>query len=152
MADIVTCPSCGRRNRLPLAGTGRARCAACHTDLPWVVDVSEAGFADAVERSTLPVLVDVWAPWCGPCRTVGPLVEELGRDLAGRLKVAKVNADTAPGISARHGISGIPTLLFYAGGRELGRLVGAHPRPALRRWVDGQLAAAEPGRTAGARG
>jgi thioredoxin 2 len=136
---VIACPSCGRRNRLPLAATGHPRCAASHADLPWQVDVGDDEFADAVEASRLPVLVDVWAPWCGPCRMVAPVVEQLARDRAGRLKVAKVNSDLAPRVSARHGIASIPTLLLYAGGREIDRVVGARPAHELRRWVDDRL-------------
>jgi thioredoxin 2 len=138
---VVACPSCGKRNRLPAAAGGHPRCAACHTDLPWLVDVGEDEFGEAVEASRLPVLVDVWAPWCGPCRMVAPVVEQLARERAGRLKVAKVNSDLAPGVSARHGIASIPTLLLYAGGREVARLVGARPAHELRRWVDDSLRA-----------
>ena len=138
-SQVVACTACGRRNRVPVSATGRPRCAACHADLPWVVDVSAAEFTAAVERSDLPVLVDVWAPWCGPCRQVSPVVEQLGRDLAGRLKVAKVNSDHAPEVAARHRISGIPTLLLYADGREVSRVVGARPAGELRRWVTENL-------------
>jgi len=138
---VVACLSCGTRNRLPLAATGHPRCAACHADLPWQVDVGDDEFRDAVEASRLPVLVDVWAPWCGPCRMVAPVVEQLARERAGSLKVAKVNSDLAPRVSARHGIASIPTLLLYAGGREVARIVGARPAHELRRWVDDGLRA-----------
>ena len=127
---------------MPVAARGRPRCAGCHADLPWVVDVGAAEFADAVEQSRTPVLVDVWAPWCGPCRIVSPVVEQLARERAGRLKVAKVNADTAPEVSARHHITGIPTLLLYVRGREVARAVGAQPAARLRQWLDHELAAA----------
>lgn len=139
---ITTCPSCGRRNRLPAGGPGHPRCSVCHTDLPWLVDVGDADFAEIVERSALPVLVDVWAPWCAPCRMVAPVVEQLATERAGRMKVAKLNADLAPATSGRHGITGIPSLLLYAGGREIGRTVGVLPPDQLRRWVDTTLAAA----------
>lgn len=137
MADpsIIACPSCGRRNRVPASAKGRPRCAACHADLPWVADVGDDDFADAVTRSQLPVLVDVWAPWCGPCRAVAPVVEQLALEHAGRLKVAKVNADTAPAVSAGHQVRSIPTLLVYKDGKEVARTVGAPPEPQLRRWL-----------------
>ena len=125
---------------MPVTAGGRPRCAACHADLPWVVDVSGTEFAAAVEGSAVPVPVDVWAPWCGPCRQVSPVVEQLGRENAGRLKVAKVNSDLAPEVAVRHNISGIPTLLLYSGGREVSRVVGAQPAGQLRRWLTDALA------------
>lgn len=140
MHRVVECPSCGRKNRVPDAAPGRLRCAACRADLPWLVEVGDDRFPDVVERSRLPVLVDVWAPWCGPCRAVAPVVEQLARERAGKLKVAKVNSDSSPNVSARHRISSIPTLLLYVDGKEVARSVGAQPAPALRSWVDGVLA------------
>lgn len=139
MSRISTCPACGAKNRVPVTGRGRVRCAECHRDLPWLVDVADGDFEAAVGQSTLPVLVDVWAPWCGPCRAVAPVVEQLSRDFAGRLKVAKVNADVAPGVSARHSVTSIPTFLIYNGGRETARTVGAPPGQQLRSWVEHQL-------------
>jgi thioredoxin 2 len=136
---LITCPGCGRRNRLPVAARGRPRCAACHTDLPWLVEAGDGDFSAAVEESPVPVLVDVWAPWCGPCRMVAPVVEQLARERAGRLKVVKVNADEAPAVSAKLGVRSIPTMLVFSGGRERARTVGALPAPALTAWVDGQL-------------
>ncbi len=141
-AAVATCPSCGTRNRVPVARRGRVRCASCHAFLPWIVDADDATFDDAVVHSSLPVLVDVWAPWCGPCRAIAPVVEQLARERAGELKVAKVNADVSPQVSARHGVTGIPTLLLYANGAEAARTVGAVPAPQLRSWLDASLAAA----------
>ncbi len=92
----------------------------------------------------MPVLVDPWAPWCGPSRTVGPLVEQVDVDLAGRLKVVKVNVDTAPQISQQYRVQGIPTLLLLRDSREVGRRVGALPEHALRAWVDPELARSIP--------
>lgn len=139
-ADVVGCPACGARNRVPVARAGRVRCARCHGDLPWLVGADDATFDDAVVRATLPTLVDVWAPWCGPCRQISPVVEQIAREYAGRLKVVKVNADLSPRVSQRHQVTGIPTLLLYDGGREVARQVGAVPAPRLRTWVAEQLA------------
>ena len=136
---IVACPSCGTRNRVPRGGSGRVRCSRCHADLPWLVEADDASFDDAVRSSRLPVLVDIWAAWCGPCRMISPVVEQLSRDLAGRLKVVKVDADRSPGVSQRHGVSAIPTLLLYRDGAEVSRQVGAVPAAQLRSWVESAL-------------
>jgi thioredoxin 2 len=89
----------------------------------------------------VPVLVDFWAPWCGPCRMVSPAVEAAARELAGRLKVVKLNVDEAPGIAGRYGVQGIPLLVLHRDGREVDRLTGAVPPPQLRGWLDRHLAA-----------
>lgn len=136
---IVSCPACGRRNRVPAARSGRVRCAACRSDLPWLVEAGDDTFDSVVGQSTLPVLVDVWAPWCGPCRMIGPVVEELSRELRGRLKVVKVNADESPRVFQRHGIRSIPTLLLYRDGKETARQVGAPPPAQLKAWVNAAL-------------
>lgn len=137
--DVVACPSCGKRNRVADPRVGRARCAVCHADLPRLVDADDTTFADVVVGSSLPVLVDIWAPWCGPCRAVAPVVEQLATEHAGRLKVVKVNADHSPRVSADHQVTGIPTLLLYDGGKEIARTVGALPPPQLRSWVEASL-------------
>ena len=93
-------------------------------------------FEEVAGNSTLPVLVDLWAPWCGPCRIVEPGVERAAGSLAGRLKVVKVNVDQAPRTAERLGVQGIPTLLLLRDGREVARQVGAVPPPALLRWAE----------------
>jgi thioredoxin 2 len=140
VADIVTCPNCGRRNRVPAAATGVPRCKVCHTALPWLTAAGDHDFEEVAGRSTLPVLVDLWAPWCGPCRIVEPGVEEAARALAGRLKAVKVNVDEAPRTAERLGVRGIPTLLLLRDGREVARQVGAVPPPALLRWAEEVIA------------
>ena len=135
-----TCPSCGARNRLPVASGGKPRCGKCHTDLPWLVDVPESDYDAVVTSSTLPVLVDLWAPWCGPCKTIAPALEQLAVERAGRLRVAKVNVDHAPQVSARLGVRGIPTMILYADGKEVARQVGALPGHLIAAWIDRSLA------------
>ena len=97
---------------------------------------------DTAVRAPIPVLVDLWAPWCAPCRTVAPGVERAATELAGRLKVVKVNVDDAPGISARFGVQGIPTLLLLRDGELVARQVGALPTDRLVAWVRGVVDAA----------
>lgn len=101
--------------------------------------VSDASFERDVLRAPLPVLVDFWAPWCGPCRMVSPIVEELGREYRGRLRVAKVNTDENPQRAGMLGIRGIPTLILFKGGREVDRIVGAAPKPQLMQMIERHL-------------
>jgi thioredoxin len=92
------------------------------------VTVTDATFAAEVERSPLPVLVDAWAPWCGPCRTIAPMVDELAAELAGRVRVAKLNVDENPATASRFGLRSIPTLLVVRGGREVDRMIGVRSK------------------------
>ncbi len=89
--------------------------------------------------AAVPTLVDLWAPWCGPCRTIAPILEKLSVERAGRLRIVKVNVDKAPEVSARLGVQGIPTMILFDGGKEVARQVGAMPGPQIGRWLDGSL-------------
>jgi thioredoxin 2 len=130
---IVVCPQCGAKNRLRSTGAGQSvRCGRCQGALPWLVDADEASFEREV-NAPMTVLVDFWAPWCGPCRTVAPVLEELSRDLAGRLKVVKVNVDENPGLAGRYQARSIPLLTVIANGQVRERLLGAQPKSALKR-------------------
>jgi thioredoxin 2 len=133
---VVECPTCGRKNRLPAAADGVPRCGNCHGPLPWLAEAGDDDFADVVERSPLPVLVDMWATWCAPCRMVSPALEQVARDLAGRLKLVKVDVDRAPKMSERFTVQAVPTLMIVQNGDVLSRRAGAAPAPALRQWVD----------------
>ncbi|MBW3652389.1 MAG: thioredoxin [Actinobacteria bacterium] len=128
---IITCPSCATKNRVRPTPNGVPRCSACHTVLPWIVDADAGGFDEEIAAS-IPALVDLWAPWCGPCRMVSPIVEQMGREFAGRLKVVKLNVDEAPAIAARFDVQGIPLLVLLKDGQEIDRVVGAVPAPQLR--------------------
>ncbi|HEY7072823.1 MAG TPA: thioredoxin [Acidimicrobiales bacterium] len=137
---IIPCPSCGQKNRVPVAAGGTPTCPRCKQPLPWLVEAA-AGSVDAALKANVPVLVDLWAPWCGPCRMVAPILEQLAVERAGRIKVVKVNVDELPEVSARYGVQGIPTLLLVSDGREIARQVGAAPKAALTRWLDQHLTA-----------
>lgn len=139
-ARIVACPRCGRKNRVPAAAAGKPRCAQCHQWLPWIVDARDDTFAEIAEKSSIPVLVDLWATWCGPCRMVSPALEQLARERAGQLKLVKVDVDAAPGLSARFAVRAVPTLLLLREGGVLARQSGAAPIATLRGWVDDALA------------
>ncbi len=143
-SSVVACPTCGARNRVPAAvPAGTPRCAKCHTPLPWITDAGDDTFAEVVEQATIPVLVDLWAPWCGPCRMVTPALECLARQYAGRVKLVKVNVDESPGVGQRFNVRGIPTLLVLHRGKVVASQVGAAPEPALRSWLEGALAKVE---------
>lgn len=148
MSDIesMRCTSCGAVNRVPLAKLRmglRPRCGRCKAPLVATsrpVPVCDATFAAEVERSPIPVLVDLWAPWCGPCRMVAPVLDELAAEMAGRVKIAKVNVDENPGIASRFGARSIPTLVIVKNGREVDRLIGAQPKPEIARRLERALA------------
>jgi len=141
MADVMTirCGSCGAANRVPrdkLAQGLQAKCGSCKQPLPAPgaapLVVTDATFAAEVEGSPLPVLVDAWAAWCGPCRMIAPAIDELAAELGGSVRVAKLNVDENPATAGRFDIRSIPTLLVIAGGREVDRIVGVQPKLAIR--------------------
>ena len=142
--DLIRCPHCGQTNRVPAAAAGTPRCGKCHQPLPWIADADDTTFGDIADAAKIPVIVDLWAPWCGPCRMVSPALEQLARDLAGQVKLVKVNVDVAPQLSQRFGAQAIPTLLVLRGGQVVARQTGAAPLAALRAWVDKALATAAP--------
>jgi thioredoxin 2 len=133
---MIRCENCGKINRVPVAAEGKPRCGNCKAPLPWIVAAGDGDFAEVAEKPTTFVLVDFWAPWCGPCRMVSPALEQLARERAGQLKLVKVNVDTAPRLSQRFSIQAIPTLMVLKGGQVLARQAGAAPVAALRSWLD----------------
>jgi thioredoxin 2 len=128
--SVLTCQHCGARNRIRPSPKGVPTCGSCHEPLPWLVNASDATFA-AESAAAVTTLVDLWAPWCGPCRFVAPVLEALSRDFAGRLKVVKVNVDENPQVARRFEARSIPTLVVLQDGREVDRIVGAMPKPEL---------------------
>ena len=141
MADgLIRCGQCGQRNRVPAAASGTPRCGKCHQPLPWIADADDTSFRDIAEAAKIPVIVDLWAPWCGPCRMVSPALEQLASELAGRVKLVKVNVDTSPQVSQRFDAQAIPTLLLLRGGQVAARQIGAAPIAVLRAWVEKGLA------------
>jgi thioredoxin 2 len=141
MADDATiqCPGCRARNRVRLAALGPGSsvvCGRCKTPLALPaapLTVTDANFASTVESSPLPVLLDLWAAWCPPCRMIAPVIDELAAELAGRVRVAKLDVDANPQTAARFNVHGIPTLLVLEGGQEVDRIVGVQPKAEIVR-------------------
>lgn len=136
----VACSSCGTTNRIPYGGLDRAaRCAKCHADLPFLaepIDVDGVQHFDAaVNHASVPIVVDFWAAWCGPCRMVAPEIKKVAANLAGRALVLKVDTDANPELSNRFGIRSIPTIGVFHHGKEVTRAAGARPAAAIESMV-----------------
>jgi thioredoxin 2 len=137
---ITTCPECGQKNRVPFERLGdTGRCGNCKAripppSVPLEID-QETRFDGIIGSSPVPVVVDYWAPWCGPCRMVAPELEKVASAGAGRFIVAKVNTEALPGLAQRHQIRSIPTLGVFVGGREVARTAGARPASAIEAFI-----------------
>ena len=139
---LAACPHCGALNRVPPARLAeQPDCGKCHRPLftgkPLVLDA--AGFALHVERSQVPVLVDFWAPWCGPCRMMAPHFEQAAAQLEPQVRLAKVDTEAEPSLGSRFDIRSIPTLALFAGGREVARQAGAMGAADIVRWTRANL-------------
>jgi thioredoxin 2 len=144
---VVACPSCGQRNRLAYERLGdTVRCGQCKTSLtaPAVpIEMQQtADFDRLVAQSSLPVVVDYWAPWCGPCRMVAPELQKVATRQAGHVIVVKVNTDVLSDLGQRYAIRSIPTLAIFAGGKEIARTTGARPAPEIEAFIAQSVAAA----------
>jgi thioredoxin 2 len=138
---------------VPSAARGVPRCGNCHQPLPWITSAGDDDFGEVVEKATVPVLVDMWATWCGPCRMVSPALEQLATERAGQVKLVKVDVDAAPRLSQRFQVQAVPTLIVLRDGQVIARKAGAAPLPALRSWMDAAVGGwAEGSGTTGRRG
>jgi len=147
--QLIQCRACGAKNRVEREKIEQGNnpvCGRCKTPLllsnvnSKPVTVTDATFSTEVERSPIPVLLDMWAPWCGPCRMIAPVLEELATELAGRVRVAKLNVDENQVTASRFNVRSIPTLLVLKSGREVDRLVGVMPKTELMRRLERVLA------------
>jgi thioredoxin 2 len=139
---VIACPACETKNRVAATATGVPHCPKCGAALPWLVDADDSNFAAVVGAASLPVLLDLWAPWCPPCRMIAPAVAASAARFAGRLKVAKLNVDVAPQTARAFNVQGIPTLLILRGGTEVERQVGVLIGDALPQWIERSIARA----------
>jgi thioredoxin 2 len=144
---VVLCEKCGQNNRIPFAKVDRrGKCGKCKAPLPYVarpLDVSQsADLKTILEQSSLPVLVDFWAAWCGPCRMVAPEMVKVAAERAGEWLVVKANTEKDPRIGAEHRVQSIPLMAVFEGGRELARTAGARPAAAIQDFVRQSLRAA----------
>ena len=139
--EYLVCKGCGTTNRVPVVRAGRLiRCGKCKMLFPTegsgngkAVEVTDESFEREVLRSRIPVLIDCWAPWCGPCRYLAPTIDQLAKKYAGRVKVAKLNTDENPKVTSNYGVLSIPTLLIFKDGKQVDRMVGTIPKGEIEK-------------------
>ena len=134
-SELIRCGHCGQMNRVPAAAAGTPRCGKCHQPLPWIADADDTTFGEVAEAAKIPVIVDLWAPWCGPCRMVAPELQKVAARQAGQAIVVKVNTDELSDLGQRFGIRSIPTLAVFEGGKEIARESGARPAPEIEAFI-----------------
>lgn len=141
-AATVTCATCRTKNQVPFVADDAPRCAQCHAFLPWVTDAVDADYTAIADSARVVVVVELWAGWAQPSRLVGPLLERVVAERAGRVKLVRVNVEDARRVQSKHEARLIPTLLLLWQGEEIARHTGALQLPQLRRWVDQGIATA----------
>lgn len=144
-SKIIACGKCGAKNRVDpsrAAGGKAPVCGRCGEPLSapvHPVEVTDANFSSTVGSTDLPVLLDLWAAWCGPCRMIAPIIEQLATELSGKAFVGKLDVDNNPATASRFGVQSIPTLLILKNGREVDRLIGLQPKDAILRRLSGVM-------------
>lgn len=139
---ILACSHCGAKNRFPVSRIDeKPQCAKCHLPLPVEnlsrpVIVTDATFEREVLKSPLPTLVDCWAPWCGPCKAIGPIIDSLAAQYRAKVKIAKLNLDENPMTGSRYSISSVPTLMLVKNGQIVDKIIGALPKDQMERAIE----------------